>query len=246
MHKLEQWRTSGGSRVGEWLALAFLAGVVGTLFWSGSEPAGLRRSRPGCEQNLHQIAIALHNYVDNYQCFPPAHISDSSGRPMHSWRVLLLPFLDQRELYDRYDFGEPWDGPHNAQLAQEYPTLEIFRCPQDTGSGTSYAAIVGPHTAWPLDRSCSFQDMTDGTAQTLLVVEVYDSGIHWMEPRDLDAEQMAPRINTRGQLGISSGHEGLACVVFVDGHGETLSEALPAETLQLLIGRDDGQSTHEL
>jgi hypothetical protein len=75
----------------------------------------------------------------------------------------------------------------------------------------------------------------------LLVVEVYDSGIHWMEPRDLDAEQMAPRINTRGQLGISSGHGGLACAAFVDGHSQMLSDTLQAETLRAIIGRDDGR-----
>ena len=231
MHNSESRRTPGSLQPTEWLALAFVVGVFAVLLWPAIRPAPLRRARPVCETNLHQLAIGLHSYEYRYGCFPPAHVADVEGRPMHSWRVLLLPFLDQQELYDRYDFSEPWNGPHNAQLAREFPTLEIFRCPQDTGNGTSYAAIVGSHTCWPLDQPCTFKDVTDGTWQTLLVVEVYDSGIHWMEPRDLDAEQMAPRINTRGQLGISSSHEGLACAAFVDGHSQTLSDTLPAETL---------------
>ena len=55
-------------------------------------------------------------YEDEHGCFPPAYVADASGRPMHSWRVLILPYLDQQQLYDQYDFSEPWNGPNNQQL----------------------------------------------------------------------------------------------------------------------------------
>ncbi|MEZ6114117.1 MAG: DUF1559 domain-containing protein [Pirellulaceae bacterium] len=75
-----------------------------------------RRSQ--CSSNLKQIELALHNYHDTFKSFPPAYIADANGRPMHSWRVLILPFMEQRELYDQCRFDEPWDGPNN-QLHSE-------------------------------------------------------------------------------------------------------------------------------
>ena len=61
--------------------------------------------------------MAVANYHETYGCFPPAYVADRDGKPMHSWRVLILPFLEQRELYNAYNFAEPWDGPNNRKLA---------------------------------------------------------------------------------------------------------------------------------
>ena len=115
------------------------------------------RRRPVCMENLRQIGIALQAYHDNYQCFPPAYIADDRGRPMHSWRVLLLPFLDQRDLYAEYRFDEPWDGPHNSKLHDR--VVANYRCPGGRDDPTSpnetdtcYVVVVGPHTAFPGDR----------------------------------------------------------------------------------------------
>ncbi|MCI0357956.1 MAG: DUF1559 domain-containing protein [Planctomycetaceae bacterium] len=101
--------------------------------------------RARCQNNLRHISIALQNYHDVYKSFPPAYVADASGKPMHSWRVLILPFLEQQALYDLYRFDEPWDGPNNSQLAGTI--LKIFQCPSD-GKGsagqTSYVAVVAP------------------------------------------------------------------------------------------------------
>src|SRR4051812_11083639 len=64
-----------------------------------------------CDGQMRQIALAMRSYQADYGCLPPAYIADAQGKPMHSWRVLLLPYLDQAGLYDAYNFGEPWDGP---------------------------------------------------------------------------------------------------------------------------------------
>jgi type II secretory pathway pseudopilin PulG len=199
--------------------------------------------RYSCTNNLHAIGIALHNYHDMHGCFPPAYIADADGRPMHSWRVLILPLLDEQDLYARYDFNEPWNGPHNALLAAEFPTLQIYRCPEDVGTGTSYASVVGRHTCWPESKPCRIRDITDGTSNTLLVVEVHDSGIHWMEPRDLHVTQVAPTINPGGGQGISSPHEGGAYVLRAEGSVPFFSDKMPAEDLRLWLERDDGEPT---
>ena len=109
--------------------------------------------RMQCSNNLRQIALALHNYHDTYGCFPPAYLADRNGKPMHSWRVLILPFIEQSALYQKYDFSEPWDGPKNSKLLSSMP--HVYSCPSvaRTAAGrstcTSYLAVVGPTTVWP-------------------------------------------------------------------------------------------------
>ena len=231
-----------GLTLAEVLITCAVVVVLFLLLWPAIQSTR-PRTRPPCKDNLHSIGLALHNYHDAHGCFPPAYIADTNGRPMHSWRVLILPYLDQQELYARYDFNEPWNGPHNAQLAEEFSTLKIFRCPRDSGAGTSYAAVIGPHTCWQGSNPCHIQDITDGTSNTLLVVEVHDSGIHWMEPRDLHVAQMAPTINPIGGQGISSPHEGGAYGLIADGSVRFLSESIPAGDVRLLYERDDGEAT---
>jgi hypothetical protein len=197
--------------------------------------------RGTCHMNLKQIALALHNYHDTYGSFPPAYIADTSGRPMHSWRVLLLPFLEQQALYDQYRFDEPWDGPNNRQLAAYMP--RVFCCPSDPGANpdlplTSYLAVVGPETAWPDEKACEFRDIKDGTSNTLLVVESHGSGIHWMEPRDLHTGQMAREINPSHGQGICSCHgakRDLAQVALADGSVHVLFNDLTREEVETLL-----------
>ena len=72
--------------------------------------------RAQCRNNLKQIVLALQSYHQANGCFPPAYIADKNGKPMHSWRVLILPYLDRNALYKAYNFSEPWDGPNNKKL----------------------------------------------------------------------------------------------------------------------------------
>jgi prepilin-type processing-associated H-X9-DG protein len=212
---------------------------------SGPRPAS-RRSQ--CTNNLKQIGLALYNYHDKFGCFPPAYIVDDAGRPMHSWRVLILPFLEHGPLYNLYRFDEPWDGPNNKKLADTI--LQIYNCPSDDHGGTStastmtnYVAIVGPETAWPESSSTAIGDIRDGTSNTLLIVEVANSGIHWMEPRDLHVVQMAPTINSKAGQGISSRHTGGAEVLFADGHVQFIIDSLSVGDLRALLTARAGDAT---
>ena len=212
--------------------------------------ASTSRPRSPCSNNLKQIGIAVHNYHDTYGCFPPAYIADASGRPMHSWRVLILPFLEQQALYARYDFSEPWDGPNNRQLAAEMP--RVYRCPQDKAQGasdTSYVAVVGAGSIWPGDKTVTMGDVADGTSNTLLVVESHGSGINWMEPRDLSRQQLAAGINAQNGLGICSSHghrvrgrgEG-AQALFADGATKFLPNDVSPHVLNGLSTIAGGES----
>jgi hypothetical protein len=146
--------------------------------------------REECDRQLHKISVALRSYADENSVYPPAVNRDASGRPLHSWRVLILPHLgkDEEALYKEYHFDEPWDGPHNRELANRMP--EAYRCPEDPGAGdshTSYVAIADGATdefaAYPTGGSNAPPKKPPMTQY--LVVESADSGINWMEPKDI-------------------------------------------------------------
>jgi prepilin-type processing-associated H-X9-DG protein len=219
------------------------------LFYLVFVPGNHRRGgakRSQCKNNLKQIGLALHNYHDRYGCFPPAFIADGKGRPMHSWRVLLLPYLDQGPLYNLYRFDEPWDGPNNRKLADR--SVEVYHCPEGlkktspASEWTSYVAVVGPNTAWPDSSSRALADFQDPTSETLLVVELADSGIHWMDPRDLHVVQMSPLISSQAGQGISSKHNGGAQAVLADGSVRFFSQNLSGEAIHGLLTVNGGET----
>jgi hypothetical protein len=151
---------------------------------ASNEPA----DRIRCRDNLRNIGLALHNYHDEYGSFPPAYTTDDTGRRLHSWRVLILPFVDQAPLYDRLNLSEPWNGPRNHDVL--YAAPDVFRCPTtDSGdSHTSYVAVVGNGTIWPGTDTTTIPEIQDGPDKAILVVECR-TGIHWAEPRDLEFDE---------------------------------------------------------
>jgi len=144
-----------------------------------------------CSNQLKQIALALHNYRQANGCFPPACIADKNGKPMHSWRVLILPYMEEQALYKQYNFNEPWDGPSNKKLLASRP--RGYSCPSDRdtyarrATSTSYVAVVGSDAAWPGDKPKS---LTGDLSKTIMVVEVADANIQWSEPRDVSLDAL--------------------------------------------------------
>ena len=187
-------------------------------------------------RRVNMLCMALQNYHDAFGCFPPAFVADENGKPMHSWRVLLLPHLERQDLYRRYDFSEPWDGPNNRLLRKEMP--EVFRCPSSHGQdpfSTNYVAVVGSETAWPGGKSVSHNDIIDGPSDTLLIVEVADSDIDWMEPRDMTYSQAIAGVNVDRRHGISSDHPGGAICGMADCHSIFLPDDVPPAAIKALL-----------
>ena len=136
-----------------------------------------------CKTNLRTIGLALHQYHAVYGCFPPAYTTDANGTPMHSWRVLILPFAGEDALYRAYRFDEPWNGPNNVRIVRRMPAF--YACPNHAQPGySSYAVVVGPETAFPGTGSCSLSQLLDGPNMTIAVVEVEEGMIPWTDPRD--------------------------------------------------------------
>lgn len=177
--------------------------------------------------------MAVANYHDTYKCYPPPFIADADGKPMHSWRVLLLPFLERNDVYKQYRFDEPWDGPNNRQLADQMPSVyALHGCEKPDNVTTNYLRVVGDTTASPSNRVIHDRDVTDGTVGTLFIVENVDAGIHWMEPRDLILESMSFTVGNSN--GISSWLEPPAAVTLA-GIVETIPIDTPDNILRGLL-----------
>lgn len=253
-----------------WLAFrillycGLLALAVAVLLPSlGHPPEAHWRSR--CRNNVKQIVLALHNYHDVYGTLPPPFTTGEDGQRLHSWRTLILPYLeinsytDSNEpvgLYDEIRMDEPWDSPHNIEVGKKrQPAIgQFFHCPSDPlevadfHENVSYLAVVGPRTVWNSDSPVSVRDVIDGASQTIAFVEVADTGIHWMEPRDLHIGQMSLEVNGLQGQGISSyhgsegrtKHAGVSRVGVLDGAASNLPASISSDLLKQLLTIDDG------
>jgi hypothetical protein len=206
--------------------------------------------RAQCINKLHQIALALHEYHKANGCFPPAYVADKDGKPMHSWRVLILSYLERNDLYKVYNFNEPWDGPNNKKLLASRPWE--YGCPSDPdaqkpgAAQTSYVAVVGPNTAWPGSKSRKLgpADFPGGENHTVMLVEVADSRIAWTEPRDLSVDALGKAGARSPEPTASSRHGQGENFLFTYDDGPRIFMALADGSVQCL--RPEGLSTEGL
>ncbi len=228
----------------EILVLAGLLFVVVLLLLPNFEQSRESARFTQCKNMLKQISLALEKYQDVHGSYPPAITYGPDGRPWHSWRALLMPHLEGSKSWSDYKLSEPWDGPHNRQLAEWSRAPQWFRCPSDDRSDTgttTYVAVIGDRTMWPADQAIDSSDVaSDEKANTLHVVEMSDSGVHWLEPRDLLFDDMAFTVNAQAGSDIRGRHTGRANALLTDGSVRQLPADTPPETVRSLLLRDDG------
>ena len=222
---------TGRFRSSAWALLAMLTAGLLLPFTAGPRIYSYQNH---CRNALRQLGIALLSYRDQHGTFPPAYIADANGKPLYSWRVLLLPYLDNSPLAHRFHWDEPWDGSNNGPISAT--AVFEYHCPSDAHAPTTtnYVAVIGPNTAWPGARRRSISEFKD-LSKTILLVEVADSGINWAEPRDLSVAQAIAGVNGKKGLGISSHHAGGANVLFADGHVEFIEADIVAEKLAAML-----------
>jgi prepilin-type processing-associated H-X9-DG protein len=210
----------------------------------------IQRARDGslktyCENNLRQIALALLDYESDHGHFPPPYVADADGKPMHSWRTLILPYLDRTDIYNAYNFKEPWNGPSNGKLTASI--VHFFQCPGDRNNKlsnrTNYVAVIGPNTAWPGDKSSNVERISegDGTSNTILLVELPDSDIQWAEPRDLSFDELCHKMTPEQRAKIFDAHGHRAVVVYADGHCEFLTASFLEKNIEALLTVNGGE-----
>ncbi len=207
--------------------------------------------------NLKQIMLAMHNFHSAHGHFPPAVIYGPNGKPWHSWRVLILPFLEQNELYGKYDFSKPWDAPEN--VAVRNTVVEVYKDPVYGNPGeavTHYAVLVGEQALFkpsgakitdpknPLANMKSgargVADIIDGTAFTLAVVPVADDRkIPWTKPEDIAFGPGFPGLGQPGGIAAPysapSGKGRVIPMAFADGSVIQFLDTMDMDTLRAMI-----------
>ena len=183
--------------------------------------------------NLKGIAIALHNYHDTFNEFPPAVLTGPDGKTKYSWRVAILPFVNAGVQYDLYRKNEPWDSPHNKQILERMPS--VFRDPNADPNSTDcgYFAIDGPGAMFDGEAATKISDVLDGLSATLMVVEAKRK-IPWTKPEDIpyDPEKPLPKFG-----GI---YKGGYHALFADGSVHWLRDSIKEKKMRDLINRDEG------
>ncbi|MEZ6115056.1 MAG: DUF1559 domain-containing protein [Pirellulaceae bacterium] len=175
-----------------------------------------------CITNQKQIALAIFNYESANGHLPPAYTVDENGRPLHSWRVLILPYMEEFAMYEQLDLTKPWDDPVNLAVTQGNMP-DFFRCPSDAQVAgvdyTNYMVVVDANSAFPPGgKEVKVGQIRDGISRTLGVIETAGPGVFWAEPTDVTLPEL-------GKIG--SDHAG---GIFIGSHLDGSTSAIPADT----------------
>lgn len=147
--------------------------------------------RAQLRNQLRQIGVALHNYEADYGQFPPAYIADEEGRPMHSWRVLILPYLEEEWLYEQYDFQKPWDHPDNLLLFELMPGVygSPWETQEDPPGRTPFVAFSANATVLGTTKGAKLADISQDLGEIPVVVGNFQQQVPWTEPTDISPRQ---------------------------------------------------------
>jgi hypothetical protein len=217
-------------------ALKIDRATVGVTLVEGVQKIRAAASRTQSANNLKQIALAMHNYHDTFGAFPPQAIYSKDGKPLLSWRVQILPFIEQDNLYKQFHLDEPWDSEHNKKLLAQMP--KVYACPADENSvknhQTHYLGFHGKSAFFEGKQGIRIADITDGTSNTILAIEGSQS-VPWSKPEDIpfDPAKPAPKIGNVYENGINA--------ALCDGSVHFLSKSIAPETLKALITRNGGE-----
>jgi len=188
--------------------------------------------------HLKYLAVAMHIYQDVHGTLPPAAVYDADGRPLLSWRVLLLPFIEKGELYGQFNLDEPWDSPHNIKLLDKMPTsYGPFDGSSIPKSHTTFCRVfVGPGAAFEGRYGMNTKtDFPDGPGNTLLIVTAAEA-VPWTMPAELPYGPDLPLPRLGGNF------PDYFHVALADGTVRRVYRSVSQKTLRAAITRNGGES----
>jgi hypothetical protein len=188
--------------------------------------------RANSKNNLKQILIAMHNYHDAVGHFP-RNIADKTGKPLLSWRVAILPYIDHEHLYKEFKLDEPWDSANNKPLLAKMPRMLRVGFEPKGETKTYYQGFAGPGTMFDPEKKVALVSITDGSSNTLTVVEA-GPPVEWTRPMDIPYDPKNPLPELDGPF------SNTLIAAVADGSAHTLRRDLDEKTLRRLIETADG------
>jgi type II secretory pathway pseudopilin PulG len=217
-------------------------GILVALLLPAVQAAREAARRNSSVNNLRNISLALQNYHDTKKGFPAHANYSADGKPLLSWRVHILPYIEQITLYNQFHLDEPWDSEHNRALIAQMPqTYQNPNIPAESGK-TSYLAVVGKECIFDgTDKGIGIRQVTDGTSYTLAIVEAdANQAVEWTKPDDWEYDAANPK-NGLGNL-----RPGGWNAAFCDGSVRFMDNSIDPETLKALFTRAGGEPVGEL
>jgi len=192
--------------------------------------------------SFKQVALAMFVYEDKNKCFPPAAIRDKDGKPLLSWRVAVLPYIDEEQLYKQFHLNEPWDSPHNRELIAKMPALYADLDPQGKKLAkegkTTIEVPIGPETVFYKNDGTRPSEVKDGMSQTILIVEVEPSrAVVWTKPEDWEVDMAHPL------RGVQRDDRNIFAAARCDGSVHAVPVNIDEKTLRALLTRAAGDKT---
>jgi len=199
--------------------------------------AAMKKARLQCGGNLHRLVLAMHKYVDDKKRFPPAATTDLAGKPLLSWRVALLPYLGEKELFDKFRQDEPWDSKHNLKLLPKMPKIFAnVSNPPKTAHATFYQVFVGEGCLFEMAKEITVGDVKDGTVNTLAIIAAAEA-VPWTKPADLTYDAGKPLPSLAGGMF----DDALLSFATADGSVYLTPNTIDENLLRALITRSGGE-----
>lgn len=220
---------------GPMAGLAVTGTLIGMLLPAVQQVREAAR-RTDSANRLRQFAIAILNYESVYQRFPPQYTVDDQGTPLLSWRVHILPYIEEQALYEQFHLDEPWDSPHNIQLLDQMP--EIYGNPNlgEMDGRTVFLGIAGPQSVFSGADRLGFAQVVDGTSNTVMLVEAdAEAAVPWTKPADWEFDANDPFRNLGGLR--PAGFN----VAFVDGSVRLISVGTDPNVWKALCTRNGNE-----
>ncbi len=189
--------------------------------------------------NLKQLGLAMHYYHDANGRLPAVASFDKKNKPLLSWRVHLLPYLEHDQLYKEFHLDEPWDSEHNKKLIAKMP--KVFANPANprlaAEGKTTYVAPVHSTAIFTGDLQGSrITDIADGTSITVLLVDVDDAdAVVWTKPDDLKFDPKEPAKGLSTRFGDSY------LFLFADGSVHTVTKKIDKAMLNAIFTKNGGE-----
>jgi len=222
-----------------------LTKIINELVKPALANARTAAQRAQAANNLKQLMLSMHMYHDINKHFP-AQASRKDGNKLLSWRVHVLPYLEQDDVYKQFHLDEPWDSEHNKKLIEKMPPIFASpNAPADLAAKgmTTYLVPVGPKTVFEGEEGIHLSKVTDGTSNTIAIVEVApEHAVIWTKPDDWSVDFKKPFAGLRGKPAKDPPKQAAGFLAgFCDGSVHFISESIEWETVRRLLQKDDGE-----